>query len=144
MRRIGTLRATATAALALTGALASALPASAWTTAYGSTGAPDRTLRPGCHSYRYHYVVSPPTGDWLLETRLFDPRGKPRGTNDFLPGSDPAQGHGHFQFCRSTVVPGRFTIRARLSWWTPPSSPLGQPTEQTVSFKPSHFRLRRS
>lgn len=144
MRRIGTWRVTATAVLALTGALASALPASAWTTAYGSVGAPDRTLRSGCHSYRFHYVVKPPTSDWLLETHLYDPRGKPRATNDFLNGSDPTTGHGHFMLCRSTVVPGRYTLRAQFTWTVPPSSPLGQPTDQTVSFKPSHFWLRRS
>jgi hypothetical protein len=119
-------------------------PASADSSGYGHTGAADRRLRPGCHRYRYHYVLTPPTGDWMFETYLFDPRGKPRGTNDFAPGSDPAQGYGHFGICRSVVVPGRFTIRAQLTWFVPPSSPLGQPTEHTVWLDPSHFRLRRS
>jgi hypothetical protein len=144
MRKSHTWRILAAIVLTAAATLVSALPASAFTTDYGSTSAANRTLRQGCHRYRYHYTVSAPTGDWMLETYLFDPRGKPRGTNDFVPGSDPATGYGHFGVCRSTVVPGRFTIRAQLTWYVPPSSPLGQPTAQTAWFEPTHFWMHRS
>jgi hypothetical protein len=43
-------------------------PATAGTSRFGHVGAADRLLRPGCHHYRYHYVVEPPSDDWLLET----------------------------------------------------------------------------
>jgi hypothetical protein len=115
----------------------------AWTTKYGHVGAADRTLRPGCHHYRYHYVVKPPTNDWFLETWLYDPRGRPRGSGDLARGSDPKRGHGHFGICRSTVVPGRFTIKARLHWYTPGMLPTDPPVEHTRWFKPAHFRLHR-
>jgi hypothetical protein len=115
----------------------------AWTTAYGQVGSADRALRPGCHHYRYHYVVKAPSDDWILETWLLDPRGRPRGSGDFAPGSDPTSGHGHFGVCRSTVVPGRFTIKARLSWYTAGMLPTDPPIEHTRWFKPAHFRLHR-
>ena len=133
------------AALALSAvvALEGSTPAWSWTTRYGHVGAPDRTLRPGCHHYRYHYVVRPPSGDWILETWLHDPRGKPRGSGDFAPGSDPRKGHAHFGICRSTVVPGRFTITARLRWYTPGMLPTDPPVEHQRWFEPAHFRLHR-
>jgi len=115
----------------------------AWTTKYGHVGAAARALPPGCHHYRYHYVVKPPTSDWILETWLYDPRGKPRGSGDFAPGSDPKRGHAHFGICRSTVVPGRFTIKARLSWYTPGMLPMDPPVEHKRWFKPARFRLHR-
>lgn len=123
--------------------LAGSTHASAWTTAYGHVGAADRALRHGCHDYPYHYVVKSPGDDWILETWLRDPRGKPRGAGDFAPGSDPPRGRGHFGICRSTVVPGRFTIRARLSWYTPGMLPTDPPVEHQRWFRPAHFRLYR-
>ena len=131
---------TATAALI---ALDGATTAWAWTTRYGHVGAPDRALQPGCHHYRYHYVVQAPGDDWLLETWLYDPRGKPRGSGAFAPGSDPRRGHGHFGVCRSTVVPGRFTIRARVAWYTPGMLPTDTRVEHKRWFQPAHFRLHR-
>ena len=115
----------------------------AWTTRYGHVGAADGTLRPGCHHYRYHYVVKPTTNDWMLETWLYDPRGRPRGSGDFAPGADPRRGYGHFGICRSSVVPGRFTIRARLSWYTPGALPIDPPVHHKRWFEPAHFRLHR-
>jgi hypothetical protein len=115
----------------------------AWTTAYGHVGARDRTFRSGCHRYRYHYVVKPPSDDWILQTWLYDPRGRPRGSGDFLAGSDPRRGRSSFGICRSTVVPGRFTITARISWYTPGLLPVDPPVEHHRWFKPAHFRLHR-
>ena len=133
------------AGLALTALVALDGPTTAWTwtSTYGHVGAADRVLRHGCHHYRYHYVVKAPTHDWILETWLFDPRGRPRGSGDFTPGSDPRRGHAHFGICRSTVVPGRFTIRARLTWYTAGMLPLSPPVQHHRRFKPAHFRLHR-
>lgn len=109
----------------------------------GHVGAADRTLRPGCHHYRYHYAVDPGSADWLLETWLHDPRGRHRGSGDFLAGSDPERGHGTFGVCRATVVPGRFTITARLRWYTQGPLPTDQPVQHTRWLTPAHFRLSR-
>jgi len=40
-------------------------------------------------------------------------------------------------------VPGRFTIRARLSWYTPGMLPTDPPVEHQRWFRPAHFRLHR-
>jgi hypothetical protein len=117
--------------------------AAAGTSAYGHVGAADRALRAGCHHYGYHYAVKPPSDDWLLETWLYDPRGRHRGSGDFAPGSDPKRGHAHFGICRSTVVPGRFTIKARLTWYTPGMLPTDPPVRHKRWFEPTHFRLHR-
>jgi hypothetical protein len=124
-------------------ALESASACWAWTTAYGHVSAADGTLRPGCHRYRYHYVVKPGSNDWMLETWLYDPRGRHRGAGDLADGSDPKVGHATFGMCRSTVVPGRFTITARLRWYTPGMLPTDPPIQHTRWFKPAHFRLSR-
>ncbi len=121
----------------------SAGTAAAWTTAYGHVNRPDGLLRAGCHRYRYHYLVEPGSNDWILETWLHDPRGKPRGAGDFAPRTDPKNGYGTFGICRSTVVPGRFKITARLRWWTQPLLPIDPPVEHTAWFKPDYFRLTR-
>ena len=124
-------------------ALADAAAARASTTGFGQVAAADGTLRPGCHHYRYHYVAKPRSDDWILETWLHDPRGRPRGSGDFLAGSDPKAGRGRFGVCRSTVVAGRFTITARLRWYTPGILPVDPPVEHTRWFEPAHFRLTR-
>src|SRR5215218_4710827 len=90
----------------------------------GHVSARDRTLRPGCHAYHYHYVVTPGTGDWELEPWLFDPRGKQVGYGYFLVGGDPLDNHPACTVCRSDVVPGRFTIKATLHWYDPPLLPI--------------------
>ncbi|HET8663897.1 MAG TPA: hypothetical protein VFM08_06235 [Nocardioides sp.] len=143
MRSSRSRRVLAAAALVGLVTLDGSSPAWAWTSRFGHVDAADRTLRPGCQHYRYHYVLKPASDDWLFETWLYDPRGKPRGSGDFAPGSDPARGHARFGICRSTVVPGRFTIKARLTWWTPGMLPLSPPVEHTRWFKPAHFRLHR-
>jgi hypothetical protein len=122
-------------------ALALATAARAWSRGFGHVAAPDQALRAGCHRYGYHYVAKPGSDDWILETWLHDPRGRPRGSGDFLAGSDPKVGRGRFGLCRTTVVPGRFTITARLRWYTPGILPIGPPVEHTRWFRPTHFRL---
>jgi hypothetical protein len=116
----------------------------AWSaSAPGRVSAPDATLRPGCHHYRYHYVVTPATDDWELRTRLYDPRGKERGEGYFLLGADPLDNHPSFTICRADVVPGRFTIRARLTWYDDPVLPILPATVHHARLAPAHFRLTR-
>jgi hypothetical protein len=141
MHRSRARRLPAATALGALVALTLATPATAAATRFGHVGAADRELRPDCHRYRYHYVVKPTSDEWLLETWLYDPRGKHRGSGDFASGSDPRRGHASFGICRSTVVPGRFTIKARLRWYTPGPLPLSPPVEHTTWFTPAHFRL---
>jgi hypothetical protein len=109
----------------------------------GHITARNRLLRQGCHRYGYHYVVRPGSADWMLETWLRDPRGRSRGAGDFAAGSDPRHGRASFGICRADVVPGRFTIRARLSWWTPGMLPTDPPVRHACWLKPAHPRLRR-
>jgi hypothetical protein len=103
---------------------------------YGHTGAPDRILRDGCHGYRYHYRVRPPTNDWVLETFLTDPRGDTIASNAFSSDSEHKRGHGKFRFCRYSTRPGRFTIRAKLTWYSGYD-------ESKVWLRRSHFHLTR-
>jgi hypothetical protein len=110
--------------------------ASAGGTYWGSTGAPDRVLRHGCHHYRYHYLVRPHGHDWAAETFLVDPRGDGLASGLFDPDSDPKRGHGNFIICKASTRPGIFTIRMKVSIFKGPD-----PTVHWV--KKSHFRLRR-
>jgi hypothetical protein len=135
-------RALAAVVLGISLALVDAA-ASAWTAGYGHVGARNGVLRAGCHDYGYHYLVKPGSTDWTLETWLYDPRGRPRGAGDLYAGSDPMAGQASFGMCRAAVVPGRFTIRARLRWYTPGSLPSDPPTRHTAWFEPAHFRLSR-
>jgi hypothetical protein len=104
---------------------------------YGHTRAPDGTLRPGCHNYRYHYRVNSPTHDWTLETFLRDPNNEGLASGVFATDSDPTAGPAHFRFCRYSTRAGRFTIRALLHWYD------GGGAEHKVWLEPSHFRLSR-
>jgi hypothetical protein len=111
-------------------------PSAAATDAYGHTAAADRTLRPGCHNYRYRYVVKAPTDDWTLETFLTDPGGDRVGSGGFFAESDPRRGRSAFRLCRYATRPGRFTIRAKLVWYDGSEAHI-------VRFKATRFRLRR-
>src|SRR6476620_884563 len=141
------LRRVVPAVLALV--LATAAPGAASTPAYGRTGERDGVLRHGCHPYRYHYVVTTPTQDWTLETFLVDPGGNRLASGAFSAQSDPEHGRSHWRICRTSTRPGRFTIRAKVTWYTNEPGPLGLPGTGTTKkhvawFKPSHFRLRRA
>jgi hypothetical protein len=120
--------------IALTTVLAGS--ASAGGTYWGSTGAPDRVLRTGCHDYRYHYLVRPHGHDWAAETFLDDPRGDTLTSGAFDPDADPRRGHGHFRICRASTRPGVFTIRMKVSIFKGPN-----PEVHWV--KKSYFRLSR-
>jgi len=104
---------------------------------YGHTGAPDGPLRSGCHDHPYRYVLTPPTGDWTLETYLTDRTGDGVASGAFFSDSDPRRERTHFRFCRYSVHAGRFTIRAKLHWYSDDG------TDHLVWLPPSHFRLHR-
>ncbi len=131
-----------TGVLAFVGALAPGQAAGA--TPYGALGAHDGTLRPGCHAYHYRYAVQPPTGDWVLATRLTDPRGKRRGNGYFLVGGDPESARPSFRICSADVVPGRFTITGTLTWYDDPLLPILPAPEHHAALAPVHFRLVRA
>ena len=102
----------------------------------GRTWEHDGTLRRGCHDYRYHYRVQPPSRRWSLETFLVGPGGKALASDVALAGGDPRRGTKHWsQICRSNTRPGRFTIRAKLSY----DDSSGNGHHGWLS--PSHFRL---
>lgn len=103
---------------------------------WGQTGAPDRTLKKGCASYNYHYKLTPPPGDWMLETFLFDSNKKRLGSGYFLSAADPAKGQSSFAFCALNTVPGTFTIKAKLT--------VSNPDARQRWLKPSTFRLVRA
>ena len=102
----------------------------------GHTRAPDGVLRAGCRNYPYRYVLKIRTNDWTLETFLVDRTGETIGSGAYTAGPDPKRQTTSFRFCRYNTVPGRFTIRAKLSWY-PESG------DREAWLKPSHFRLRR-
>jgi hypothetical protein len=104
-------------------------------TYWGTTGAADRVLRPGCHNYPYHYTVRPHGRDWSAETFLVDPNGVGLASGAFDPDSDPRRGRSRFRICRPSTSPGRFTIRMKVSIFTGPN-----PTVHWV--KRSYFHLR--
>ena len=81
---------------------------------WGRTAAHDARIKKGCHSYAYSYALTPPDGDWGLETFLIGPNGRQYGSGWFLTGSDPLAGPGQWRLCQRSTRPGTYTIRARL------------------------------
>ena len=104
---------------------------------YGHTSAPDGPLRAGCHDYPYRYVLTPPTHDWTLETFLTDRTGQGVASGAYNSDSDPRRDRVRFRFCRYSVHAGRFTIRAKLHWYS------ADGTDHLVWLPRSHFRLHR-
>jgi hypothetical protein len=82
---------------------------------WGSISAQDATVKSGCAAYLYSYALTPPPGDWALETFLIGPRGKQYGSGYFLTGKDPLAGDGAWRLCRRSTRGGTYTIRARLT-----------------------------
>ena len=82
---------------------------------WGSTTAPaNATLKQGCRGYPYAYAITPPDGDWMLETFLIGPRGKRYGSDYFITG-DPLAGTGSWRLCQRSTKGGTFTIQAKLT-----------------------------
>jgi hypothetical protein len=82
---------------------------------WGSTSAENATVRRSCHEYAYSYTITPPDGDWALETFLVGPRGKAAGSGYFVTGKDSLAGTSSWRLCRHTLKGGVYTIRAMLS-----------------------------
>lgn len=102
----------------------------------GHTRAPDGVLRAGCRNYPYRYVVKVRTDDWMLETFLTDRTGEAVASGTYASGPDTKRMRSRFRLCRYTTEPGRFTIRAKLRWFTDAG-------DHQAWLKPAHFRLRR-
>jgi hypothetical protein len=81
---------------------------------WGSTSAADATIKRGCRGYAYTYAITPPDGDWMLETFLVGPGGKAYGSDYFITG-DPLSGVGSWRLCRRSTRGGTYTVRAKLS-----------------------------
>jgi len=82
---------------------------------WGSTSAPNAKIKRSCHQYAYSYAITPPDGDWSLETFLVAPSGKAAGSGYFLTGKDPLAGTSTWRLCKRSTKGGRYTIRALLS-----------------------------
>lgn len=101
---------------------------------FGRTWAKDKTLRSGCHDYRYQYRVKPTESDWALETFLIDPRKKEIAAGQMLFNADPERGSSIFRLCRRSIVPGKYKIKGKLTY-------NGDGT--SVWIEPGFFRLRK-
>ena len=82
---------------------------------WGKTIKRNGALKFSCRNYPYRYSITPPEGDWALETFLIGPGGVRLGSGAMVIGLDPLNGHDKFRFCRPSTRPGVFKIRARLS-----------------------------
>lgn len=82
---------------------------------WGRTIREDGRLKRSCRNYAYRYELSPPEGEWALETFLIGPGRVPLASGAFAIGTNPPSGRATFRFCRSSTRPGVFKIRALLS-----------------------------
>jgi hypothetical protein len=82
---------------------------------WGSTAAANGVLKRSCRNYRYSYQITPPKGEWALETFLIGPGGTPLSSGAMAIGTDPVAGQDRFRICRPSTRPGVFRIRALLS-----------------------------
>jgi hypothetical protein len=105
---------------------------------WGSTAAANARIKHGCHSYAYSYALTPPDGDWGLETFLIGPGGRQYGSGWFLTGADPLAGPGAWRLCQRSTKPGTYTIRARLTVDNATSYYEGWLPETTFRLKKSH------
>jgi len=146
---VKTALVTATAT-GLAAALAVVAPASA-SAAGGRTHGDPSVFKKGCRAYTFDYRVRTPYDDWTLEVFIRNPRGKGVHSSAFL-GKPGPQGHPRRQqdvrwkMCSNASRPGRYTIRAKLTWYTPQEGLplLTPPPEEHVKWLPvERFRIRR-
>jgi len=103
---------------------------------WGRTASADHQLRKGCQRYQYRYRVTAPSEDWMAEVFLVDPRGRGVGSRSFHTPEDAARGTRTWKLCRASVVPGRYTIRMKITW--------ADSYEQHRGWaRPTHFRMTR-
>jgi hypothetical protein len=82
---------------------------------WGRTAADNGVLKRSCRNYRYTYELTPPKGEWALETFLIGPGRVPLASGAFAIGNNPSSGKARFRICRPSTRPGLFRIRALLS-----------------------------
>jgi hypothetical protein len=109
--------------------------------AWGSTRAADQTLRAGCHKYRYHYRVDPPTNSWSAEVFLVNRNGRGITSMALDSASDPAAGWRKWTICRPSTVYGKHKMRMKVTYNPEPEDPTADNIDGWV--KPSYFRLKR-
>ena len=97
----------------------------------------DGVLSKGCPGHRYRYAVDVPAGDsWSLEVHLVNRKGRTVAFDYQVSGGDPKKGKGRFLFCSLDVKPGRYKVKAQLTW-------SHYSDVQTVWAKPRVIHLRR-
>ncbi len=103
--------------LLLSGFLVTAGPATAASDSLGITRAPDQVLHAGCHGYSYTYRITPPanTSTWSADLFLIGPKGGKVGSAYLLSPADPASGKRVWRLCRASIVPGKYTIKMRVT-----------------------------
>ncbi|MDQ4054898.1 MAG: hypothetical protein M3237_19695 [Actinomycetota bacterium] len=127
----------AVCALLLSGSLVAAGPA-APSDPMGTATARHQVLQRGCHAYPFSYRVSPPptTTTWAAEVFLIGPHARKLGSKQFVSPADPATGKSTWRLCRAAVVPGRYTMRMKVT--------LIDNYDHHISWvKPTTFRLSR-
>ncbi len=82
---------------------------------WGKTMRRNGVLKQSCRNYRYRYAITPPKGEWGLETFLVGPGGVRLSSDAFVIGMDPLAGSDAFRICRPSTRPGVFKIRALVT-----------------------------
>ncbi|GAA4688361.1 hypothetical protein [Nocardioides nanhaiensis] len=102
--------------LAVTGPPAQAAGQPGKPATWGSTKAPNQVLKRGCASYRYRYVITPPTDQWAAELFLTGPGGKALAGPAFDAGANPPRGKAFFRLCAPSLRLGRYKIRMKITY----------------------------
>jgi hypothetical protein len=129
--------------MAVVGALLMVWPLAAGTPAVGAdplgvTRARNQVLHPGCHGYAYSYKITPPayTSTWSAEIFLTGPKGARVGSVYLLSPADPASGKRVWRMCRASIIPGKYTMKMRVTT-------IDIYDLQTTWVQPTTFRISR-
>lgn len=95
----------------------------------------DGVLKKGRQQHAYRYQVETDEPYWSLELFVLDSRNHQVASAFQAVGADPMSGRANFRFWSQATRPGRFTIRARLTW--------GDYDREERWLEPRTFRLRR-
>jgi hypothetical protein len=94
----------------------------------------DGTLKHGSQKHAFHYRIETNEATWSLELYLIDPSGRQIASSYQAVGADPKVGRDVFRFWSQSTRPGKFTVRARLTW--------GDYDQSVRWLEPQTFRLR--
>ncbi len=101
--------------------------------AEASVWSPDGVLKHGHQRHAYRYTVE--TAEyWSLEIFVIDPRGHQVASDYQTSGADPKKARVAFGLWSQATRPGKFTIKARLTW--------GDYDREERWLEPRTFRLR--